>query len=456
MSSKLIRDLRRPLALRLTLWYAGIFAVSSIAAFGVLYALIVSVVRERTDDDLEEDVEEFASFMQEGGLERVRSEIETETSGSSADDAGVQIWSGKECILSAGLNGPESVPVPNDEPVLSTFDLPGTHRARWIEGTLAPGYAIRVGQSLEADDDFIADFRNGFLVTLITVLLVGAPVGWFLARRALRPVETLTRTAAEISEGALSRRVQVNATEDELGLLARTFNTMLDRIQALITAMREMTDNLAHDLRSPLARIRANSEMALANGGSQSELIASTIEECDRLMDMIDTTLDIAEAESGAARLKLDEVNLSALTLDACDMYKAAAEDQHIHLSVQVPDRCVLRADRHRLQRILANLIDNAIKYTPKNGRIDVRLHEDASRVMLEVQDTGAGIPEADLPRIFQRFYRGDQSRTGNGTGLGLSLALAFARAHGGDIVATSTPGRGSTFTVSLPRDRTE
>ena len=455
MSSKLIRDLRRPLALRLTVWYAGIFAVSSVAAFGLLYALIVSVVRERTDDDLEEDVAEYAGFMRAEGLDRVRSEIATETAGSSAEDAGFQIWSRDGRILSAGLSGPNTVPEVKDDPML--FTIPSSpHRTRWVDGALAPGYAIRIGQSLEADDAFIADFRNGFLLTLAAVLLVGAPVGWFLARRALRPVEILTRTAAEISEGALSRRVPVVAAEDELGLLARTFNIMLDRIQALITAMREMTDNLAHDLRSPLARIRANSEMALTSGESQSALIASTIEECDRLMDMIDTTLDIAEAESGAARLKLDEVNLAALTLDACDMYRPAAEDRHIQLSAQVPERCVLRADRHRVQRILANLIDNAIKYTPKDGRIDVKLREDESRILLEIRDTGTGIPETDLPRIFQRFYRGDQSRAGNGTGLGLSLALAFARAHGGDIVAQSAPGRGSTFTLMLPRDPLE
>jgi signal transduction histidine kinase len=452
MFSKLTRN---PLALRLTLWYAGIFAVSSMAAFGLLYALIVSVVRERTDEDLEEDMEEFATFMRNEGLDRVRSEIRTETSGSSGEDAGFQIWTNGGRILSAGLSGPDTAPGPTDDPVL--FTLPGSsYRTRWIEGTLAPDYAIRIGQSLEDDDAFIANFRNGFLFTLGAVLLVGAPVGWFLARRALRPVEVLTRTAAEISEGALSRRVPVASANDELGLLARTFNTMLDRIQALIVAMREMTDNLAHDLRSPLARIRANSEMALANGESQSALIASTIEECDRLMDMIDTTLDIAEAESGAARLKLDEVNLSLLVLDACDMFKPAAEDHHIRLSAHVPDRCVLQADRHRLQRILANLIDNAIKYTPEDGSIDVRLREDDGRIQLEIKDTGAGISATDLPRIFQRFYRGDQSRTGNGTGLGLSLALAFARAHGGDIIARSAPGQGSTFTLVLPRPRTE
>ena len=450
MFSKLTRN---PLALRLTLWYAGIFAVSSVAAFGLLYGLIVSVVRERADDDLEEDVEEFATFMRTEGLDGVRSEIETETSGSSSEDAGFQIWTKGARILTAGLIGPEATPAPQDDPVLVT--LPGPpHRSRWIEGTLAPDYAIRIGQSLEDDDAFVANFRNGFLVTLGAVLLVGAPVGWFMARRALRPVEVLTRTAAGISEGALSQRVPVPSATDELGLLARTFNTMLDRIEALITSMREMTDNLAHDLRSPLARIRANSEMALANGESQSDLIANTIEECDRLMDMIDTTLDIAEAESGAARLKLGEVNLSLLALDACDMFKPAAEDRHIQLTANVPDRCVLQADRHRLQRILANLIDNAIKYTPKDGSIDVRLREEESRILLEIQDTGVGIPATDLPRIFQRFYRGDQSRTGNGTGLGLSLALAFARAHGGDIIAQSTPGGGSTFTVMLPRAR--
>ncbi|HET9233630.1 MAG TPA: HAMP domain-containing sensor histidine kinase, partial [Candidatus Eisenbacteria bacterium] len=277
---------------------------------------------------------------------------------------------------------------------------------------------------------------------------------WFLARRALRPVGELTRIAAEISEGALDRRVPVRSETDELGHLARTFNTMLDRIQALIAAMREMTDNMAHDLRSPLGRIRASSEMALGNGESKSNLAASTIEECDRLMDMIDTTLDIAEAESGAARLKRDDVDLCALVLDAAELFRSSAEDQGILLTVHVPDRCLVRGDRHRLQRILANLIDNAIKYTPAEGRIDVRLLSAGNQVRLSIEDTGLGIPPEELPRIFQRFYRGDRSRGGNGNGLGLSLALAFARAHGGDIQVQSTAGTGSTFTVVLPHGR--
>jgi signal transduction histidine kinase len=321
---------------------------------------------------------------------------------------------------------------------------------RWIEGSIAPGHVMRIGQSLEEDDAFIGDFRNGFLVTLAAIILFGAPAGWFLARRALRPVAELTRTAAEISEGALDRRVPVRSGQDELSRLARTFNIMLDRMQALMTAMREMTDNMAHDLRSPLARIRASSEMAVANG--ESALAVSTIEECDRLMEMIDTTLDIAEAESGAARLELGDVDLSALVLDACDMFKVVAEDRHIRLTAQVPGACRLRGDRHRLQRILANLIDNALKYTPGEGSIGIRLVDDGARVELSIEDTGAGIPDEELPRIFQRFYRGDRSRSGNGNGLGLSLALAFARAHGGDITVRSAPGQGSTFTIVLPR----
>lgn len=449
MFSKRILDPRWPLALRLTLWYATIFAVSSALAFGVLYFLFVSVVRERTDEDLQEDIEEYAVFMQQGGMERVREEITTETSGS-ADEAGFQIWGPMGLLFTAGFPGPSEVPDPDDDEA----QLTTVSRVRWIEGRISPDHLIRIGQSLEDDDAFIAQVRNGFLVTLAAVLLLGMPAGWFLARRALHPVGELTRAAAEISNGALDRRVPVRSDTDELGHLARTFNTMLDRIQALIAAMREMTDNMAHDLRSPLGRIRASSEMALGNGESKSNLAASTIEECDRLMDMIDTTLDIAEAESGAARLKLDDVDLSALVLDACELFRSAAEDQKILLTAQVPDRCVVRGDRHRLQRILANLIDNAIKYTPEQGRIDVRLMEAGNQARLSIEDTGQGIPPEDLPRIFTRFYRGDRSRGGNGNGLGLSLALAFARAHGGDIQVQSNAGTGSTFTVLLPSGR--
>jgi signal transduction histidine kinase len=219
--------------------------------------------------------------------------------------------------------------------------------------------------------------------------------------------------------------------------------------------MREMTDNLAHDLRSPVARIRAAAEMALANGGEKMQweaLASDTTEECDRLLEMINTTLDIAEAESGAAKLRSSEVDLVDIVADACELFQTVAEDKKIELITELPEHCSLQGDLQRLQRVVANILDNALKYTPAGGRVTISLSDDGPRVRLLITDTGVGISPEELPRIFQRFYRCDWSRSEYGNGLGLSLAMAFVRAHGGDITARSSPGEGSTFTVVFPR----
>lgn len=312
---------------------------------------------------------------------------------------------------------------------------------------------------------------RGFVFSLAGVLLLGIPIGWFMARRALHGVVDVTRTAQQIADGAFERRVPVGAAGDEIDELARTFNAMLDRIQALVVGMRDMADNLAHDLRSPLARIRACAEMNLVNhrAGSAAnrgearafsgdahaaaeDWAVGIIEECDRLLEMLNITLDIAEADSGAARLNLVAVDLGQMVLAACELFQSAAEDRHVGIVTSVAGPCWIQVDRQRLQRVISNLLDNALKYTAAGGEVRVALREQASRVLLSIEDTGAGIAAHDLPHIFQRFYRCETSRSGPGIGLGLSLAKAFVRALGGDITVTSTPGRGSQFTVSLPR----
>jgi signal transduction histidine kinase len=283
-------------------------------------------------------------------------------------------------------------------------------------------------------------------------------LGWFMARRALAGVENVTRTARRIADdGRLAERVPVGKGGDEIDRLAATFNRMLDRIQGLVTGIKEMTDNIAHDLKSPITRIRGQAEMALTGAGPATDLenmAATAVEECDRLLEMINTMLFISRTEAGVSKPELKPMDLAAVVRDACGLFQSLADDKQIALTWDAPERLDFTGDVRLLQRMLGNLLDNAIKYTPEGGSVRVSLQPEPDRsVSIAVRDSGAGVSETDLPRIFERFYRGDPSRSQAGTGLGLSFARAVARAHGGDITVESSGPSGATFRIELPTE---
>jgi heavy metal sensor kinase len=465
MFSKTINKFRHSLALRLTVWYAGIFVVFSIIAFILAYFSVATVLQVQTDEDLEEDISEFAAFMRLGGIERVRKEILLETQGNEAQQVFFRMWAIDGSLLAtsdlsswSGLT--ESTKNlaqvrSTHKPLLATLKLEQyEYDVRSITAFIGPDTILQIGESLEDNEDLMAVLLQGFLVLLAVVVLFGGPIGWFMAKRALRGVQEITNAASAITDGALDQRVSVRSQGDELDRLARTFNTMLDRIQSLIVGMREMTDNLAHDLRSPLGRMRAAAEIALTHNGSNLDvetIAATTTEECDRLLEMINTTLDIAEAESGAAKLKLVDIDLVELINDALELFQSVAEDKAIILNADLPKQCGIRGDRQRLQRVVASLLDNALKYTAEGGRVTLELINEKGQIKLSIKDTGIGMSADETTRIFERFYRCDQSRSQHGNGLGLNLALAFVHAHSGDISVESAPKQGSNFTVTLP-----
>jgi signal transduction histidine kinase len=298
------------------------------------------------------------------------------------------------------------------------------------------------------------DFREYFGTTLIIVILFAAAIGHFLAKRALSGVAQLTRTAEAIALGALHERVPLKGGRNEIDRLAATFNGMLERIEALILSMKQVNDNIAHDLRSPLTRMRGIAEMPLINADTPDEfrsIAGSIVEECDRLLVMVDTMLDISEAETGMARLAMESVDISLMARDAVELFEPVAEDKNIALDFSGPTCLQTSVDRQKLQRVFANLLDNAVKYTAPGGRITVAVGADDRHILITVTDTGMGLSEYDLPHIFERFFRAEKSRSEPGSGLGLSLAQAFVKAHEGTIEVRSVLDEGSTFTVKLP-----
>jgi heavy metal sensor kinase len=462
------KTLRLPgtLAFRLTLWYGGIFTISALVAFAALYLVISSVIQERRNEDLLEDVEEFSTLLATQGLDAVKAEMAWEVMSDGAENIFLRLLSsdGQELEstdMSLWRNiGPSTHALEKlkngASHVLETLTLQEhEHRVHMVYGIIGPDLIMQIGEALEEDEEFLAIFREVFLPILAIMTIVAALIGWFMARRAMAGVEEVTQTAVEISKGAFDRRVPLKVRGDEIERLATTFNYMLDRISVLIREMREMTDNIAHDLRSPLARMRAASEMALTASSidEHKTIAAGIIEECDRLLGMINTMLDIAEAESGAGELVLEEVDLASMIRQACELFQPIAENNSVTMTTELPDGCVFRGEPRKLQRMIANLLDNALKYTPSEGTVKVALIATNEQITISVSDTGFGISEEDLPHIFKRFYTcNKRTQPQHGTGLGLSLVKAIAHSHGGHVHVTSRPGKGSTFTVSLSR----
>ena len=459
-------SLRNTLAFRLTLWYAGIFTFSSCIAFLLFYTLITSWIRDRTDQELLGQVNRFSTLLSAEGVEAVENGAVIEAQAAGVKKVFFRLLSlNGQAFSSSNMSYWKDINVNGtairellrgSNPVYETINIPDRkEEVRILYALLSPSIILQVGQAMESYSRFLDAFKGIFIITMAFLIFVAAGVGWFMARRAVSGVEAVTWTAQKISGGTLEERVPVKTRGDEIDQLAITFNQMLDRIQTLLTEIKEMSDNIAHDLRSPITRIRGTAEVTLTTGKSLSEygsMAASTIEECDRLLDMINTMLMMSKTESGVDKLSREEINLQSLVREASELFEPTAEDRGVTLSYDVPVRSHLVGDTRMIQRMLSNLLDNAIKYTPSGGTVTVSVSEDDTQVIISVEDTGCGISPSDLPRIFERFYRSDQSRSQSGIGLGLSLARAIARAHGGEITVTSTPNQGSTFTVTLPK----
>ena len=466
MSLKKVIRLRHTLAFRLTLWYAGIFSLSACGAFLFFYFLITSAFRDQTDRDLRKQLGVFSRIMASDGIEAVKrfAAIESQAAGEkkifyrlmyptgiSFSSSNMSYWRD----IGVTRSRIEKI-LAGEDYAFETLEIPDRkQRVRVLYSNIGSGIILQLGQSMENEIRFIEVFQKIFITTILFFIVLAAGVGWFMARRAVSGVEAVTRTAKNISAGSLEERVPVKADNDEIDQLASTFNHMLDRIQNLVMGMKEISDNIAHDLRSPIARIRGGAEVALTTGQNLEEfkqMAASHIEECDRLLDMINTMLMISKTETGIGEFRTQRVDFATVVREAYELFQPVAGDRGVRMSFEGESVVIVMGDISMLQRLSANLLDNALKYTPAGGRVHISVRSEAGpAAVLTVTDTGIGIAENDLPLVFDRFFRCDPSRSETGAGLGLSLAKAIVNAHGGRIEVKSELGAGTTFRVILP-----
>jgi heavy metal sensor kinase len=471
MSLKNLLKIRHSLAFRLTLWYAGIFTFSACVAFLVFYLMMTSVLRDRTDQELLSQVSTFSSIFSTKGLEAVKEValLESQAAGErkiffrllypngiTFSSSNMSYWqnirvghSAIRMLLEGRLH------------VFETVTIKGRkHKIRILYSIIGPGIILQLGRSMENQTRIIEAFRKIFMLIMAGLFLVAVLIGLFMARRALAGVAEISRTARYISGSALDKRVPVKSRGDEIDQLAITFNRMLDRIETLVTGTREMNDNIAHDLKSPLTRIRGIAEITLTTNATAADyesMAAGVIEECDRLLDIINTMLVISRTEAGVERLNPERLDLGKILRQAGELFQPIAEDKRITMSCRTPDSLPYYGDLRMLQRMIGNLVDNALKYTPSGGRVDLAVWQNKGEsVTITVKDSGIGISSMEQPQIFNRFFRCDASRSQDtaqsGAGLGLSLCRAIAHAHGGAITVKAAPGRGSLFSVTLPK----
>ena len=465
-----LRTLGRTLAFRLTLWYASIFTLSACLAFLIFYLMISSFFQEQTDRDLLKQVGVFKAMLSAEGVDTVErlAEREAQASGErkiffrllyptgiSFSSSNMSFWRDIGVTRASIDDIMDGVPY-----VYETISISGKKQhVRIIYSAIGSGIIIQLGYSMENITGFFQAFRKVFIPGMLVLIAMSAGFGWFMAKRALAGVGAVTRTARNISAGRLEERVPVPGKGDEIDQLANTFNTMLDRIEQLVSSIKEISDNVAHDLKSPITAMRGAAEIALTTGKSRTDLElmgADTIEACDRLLDMINTMLTISKTEAGVGDLQTRDLDLDEIVQEACALFDALAAERSIEIRCEAVAATSIKGDTSMIQRMIDNLIDNAIKYTSPGGRVEVGTRMEADGwVVITVQDTGAGISADDLPHIFDRFYRCDPSRSTSGSGLGLSLVKAVAEAHKGSVAVSSRSSKGSRFEVKLPVTKT-
>ncbi len=435
----LLTRLLRSATFRLTLTYLGIFSLSAMALLAFVYEASVRFMEQQTRETIEAEIKGLEEQFLQRGLHGLRQVVDFRAN-PERNRGGIYLLVGPDGRRIAGNldRWPERVRENEDGTIRFTFEREGPEGKVERREALARAFVVQdrfrllVGRDVQ-DRVAVQRLLTNALVTGAGIMLVlGVLGGFFLARATLSRLEGINRATKLIMRGDLSRRIRLEGSEDEFDELAANLNAMLDRIEELLRAMREVTDNIAHDLRTPLTRLRSRIEIALLgklDAEQARELLLETMREADGLIATFNALLAIARAQSGAVQAEWEEIDLSEIARDVHELYEPLAEEKGMELSLSASGPVPVRGHRQLIAQAVANLVDNAVKYTPPGGRVDI-VTRNGTTAVIEVCDNGPGIPEADRERALQRFVRLQPERSAPGNGLGLSLVDAVARLH--------------------------
>ncbi len=458
-------------AWRISIWTTLAFALGTAVAFSIVYFLVAQGIRDRSDTWLSGEAEVLARVSADTPKDRLYhrvvgevAELATQEVPDERNAKGERLNS--VFFLATDTNSSETPlwvgPDPKDAFVKAIQQaklVRGIPRSIRVEGwdqtfrvvfQVQDGKIMYIGLSDRGANHLLRQLADRFLMVWGGMFLLGFMISYWSARRTLLRVERITETVARIDTRDLDERLPETTNSDEISRLAKTFNHMLDRVQSTVNQLRTVTGAVAHDLKSPVTLIRGTLESALCNETNEKlrDSVGEAIEELDRLSQILDTTLDLAEAEAGALYMNHAPVDFSGVVKQLVDIYQPAMAERHHQLTIDIEDHLVVDADLSLLNRVVSNLFENELTHLPERCRVTIRLRSHEGSAELAIEDDGPGFPPEIGSRAFERFVKGAQSP---GHGLGLAFVDAIAQAHGGSARMSDRPGGGAIVVLCLP-----
>ncbi len=465
MFSELTKKIQRSISLRLAILFCAFFSVCLVLAFTFTYFEVSYSLEKSSREVISAKWREIATVFSSKGQAGLNEFLSTEENRLRNSPFLVRVLTknGETLFLKPAVQDGAFDFEKASNRLSQPEKIRGWHFLKAIDDEdrfdifteqISDGIFLQLGRSSEDREDILESIEFGFLTMAGLLVMVSAVFGFWYARRSLKPIHTLTETIQFIEAGDLKQRVLLANSQDELRDLGETFNRMIARMERLILGMRESLDNVAHDIQTPLTRIRVRAEGALLTNDPVAKTVA--LEECAEnvaeISGLVAQLLDISEGEAGAMQLKLELVDVLALLRDVVEIYEFVAEESGVEVHIDVQDGLKWTVDRKRIKQVVGNLLDNAIKFSPSQTGIILSAAESENSLVISVEDQGIGISESELPRIWDRLFRGDKSRSTKGMGIGLALVRSIVLAHRGSVSADPKSEGGTVFRVAIPR----